>query len=146
MKLVVDASVAAKWYIEEADSLAAWRWMESEAEFVAPDLILAEVGNVLRRRMRFERISVGQASKALEALRRKVDHSTPIHDLIDDAWMLSLDLDHSVYDCVYVALARHEQTGLLTADTKLAEKLERTGMLAEVLLPADTPPKHFMTK
>jgi predicted nucleic acid-binding protein len=41
--VVLDASVAAKWYVREADSDAAEKLFESNLQFIAPDIFLAEV-------------------------------------------------------------------------------------------------------
>ena len=46
-RLVVDASIAVKWYVPEANSTQAAAILESGAELLAPDLLVAEVGKVL---------------------------------------------------------------------------------------------------
>jgi predicted nucleic acid-binding protein len=45
MKWVVDASVAAKWLAPEEDSAQALKYLN--AELLAPDLLFAEVANIL---------------------------------------------------------------------------------------------------
>jgi len=47
-KLVVDASVAAKWLVTEPLSDKALDVLGSSEELYAPDLLLAEVGNIGR--------------------------------------------------------------------------------------------------
>jgi predicted nucleic acid-binding protein len=42
IKLVVDASVAAKWYVPEIHSDAAVRLLDPEIVLLAPDLIIPE--------------------------------------------------------------------------------------------------------
>ncbi|HVG07663.1 MAG TPA: type II toxin-antitoxin system VapC family toxin, partial [Thermoanaerobaculia bacterium] len=51
-RIVVDASVAIKWFLPEQHSLQALRLLEGGRELVAPDLIWAEIGNVLWKRWR----------------------------------------------------------------------------------------------
>lgn len=46
MTLVIDASVAAKWYVAEPDSRPALA-VGARGGLIAPDLILAEVANIL---------------------------------------------------------------------------------------------------
>ena len=48
MKLVIDASVAAKWIAPEADSLLAERLLDEQ--LCAADLLYAEVANILRKK------------------------------------------------------------------------------------------------
>jgi hypothetical protein len=45
--LVIDASVAIKWFLPEEHSISAIRLLEAGHELLAPDLIFAECGNVL---------------------------------------------------------------------------------------------------
>ena len=47
MRLVVDASVAVKWLVEEEYSDAADRLLEGRHELFAPRLMASEVANVL---------------------------------------------------------------------------------------------------
>jgi len=42
-------------------------------------------------------------------------------------------LDHPVYDCLYLALSEEQQTRLVTADTRLLEKLRNTPWEANAL-------------
>jgi len=45
MTLVIDASVAFKWFVEELESDAAQRILERESVRIAPDLVLLEIAN-----------------------------------------------------------------------------------------------------
>ncbi len=45
---------------------------------------------------------------------------TPLRELADEAAEISLGLNHPVYDCFYLALARRESAPLVTADKRLA--------------------------
>jgi len=45
--LVVDAGVVVKWYIPESGSDRAAALLETDRRLIAPDLLLAEVANVL---------------------------------------------------------------------------------------------------
>jgi predicted nucleic acid-binding protein len=50
--LVVDSSVAVKWYLPENGSERAASLLEAAIRLVAPDLLIPEVGNVLWTRRR----------------------------------------------------------------------------------------------
>ena len=50
MRIVVDASVAAKWLLPEADSAIAMRLLDAPYELHAPRLLVSEVTSVLWRR------------------------------------------------------------------------------------------------
>jgi predicted nucleic acid-binding protein len=53
--VVVDASVAIKWYLPEIHSEDALRLIDEERELLVPDLVWSEVGNILWKK--WQRIS-----------------------------------------------------------------------------------------
>lgn len=60
MRLVVDASVAVKWLIEEPASELADRLLDDDHDLLAPELLLAEVLNAAWRRQRQGDIDAAQ--------------------------------------------------------------------------------------
>lgn len=125
MIYVVDASVAVKWFIDEEGHDDALKLMTSGAEFIAPDIILAEVANVMRRKVRSGHISAIQAKEAVKALKESLKRFVETSHLIEGAVDLSAELDHSVYDCLYLECARQQDRAhVVTADAKFATKVE----------------------
>jgi predicted nucleic acid-binding protein len=49
--IVVDASVAVKWFIHEPDRPAARRLLVPQSRLIAPDLIVAEVASAMWKRV-----------------------------------------------------------------------------------------------
>jgi predicted nucleic acid-binding protein len=90
MALVVDASVAIKWFIDEPDLLA-------------PDLLVPEVCNAAWRKVRRGESHPTQAKQIAQRLRHGVLALRPSAPLAARAMELALDLDHPVYDCFYLA-------------------------------------------
>ncbi len=85
----------------------------------APHLIDAEVGNVLRRHEAAGLVSADECAVALAALPSLVEHRYPhTGPLGESAWRLRKNL--TFYDALYVALAAHLGTALLTADARIA--------------------------
>ena len=126
MALIVDASVAIKWFVEEPGSDTARRLWRDEPELLAPDLIVAEVCNAAWRKVRLGQSDSGQAKQIAARLRSGVLDFRPTAPLAPRAVELALDLDHPVYDCFYLALAEAEQTELVTADLRLSGRLRDT--------------------
>jgi len=85
----------------------------------APHLIDAEVVNVLRRHESAGLMSTAECVTGLAALPSLIDHRYPhtAGGLAETAWQLRDSL--SFYDALYVALAAHLGTPLLTADARL---------------------------
>lgn len=122
MTLVVDASVACKWILAEADSELARPLLESDEQLIAPVIILAEIANVLRRCIRLGEIGEAQARYGMASVRVEIDHLEPLEGLVDAAFDLSIRMNHPVYDCLYLALARQQGCKMITADKQLAAR------------------------
>jgi predicted nucleic acid-binding protein len=124
--VVIDASVAIKWVLSEPDSDAAERLVEEES-LAAPDFMLLETANVLRTKARRGDISPADARSAFAGIR-----ATPIRffgasDYAIYAQELALELDQTVYDCLYLALALSERIVLVTADEAFYRSVGRHG-------------------
>jgi predicted nucleic acid-binding protein len=125
--LVLDASVAAKWFlprageglVDEAFHLLR-QHAEGELDFTAPDLFWPEFGNAMWKAVRQGRWSRTSAAKALQQMQEQKLVTVPATDLIEDALTIALANSRSVYDSLYIALAVQSGTDLVTADERLA--------------------------
>jgi predicted nucleic acid-binding protein len=124
MTLVVDASVAIKWYLDEPHADAALELVAREPDLIAPDLVVAEVGNALWKRQRQGEITAEHVNAIAIALPKAFAALSPAADLIADALTLADHLDHPVYDCLYLALAARRQVELVTADRRLVRRVQ----------------------
>ena len=129
---VVDASVAVKWFVAEAGHEAAVKVLSSEAELIAPDLVVLETANVLRRKYKRDELSRTQWRRAIEVLPGYFVRLPSSVDLMKEPVELAVELDHPIYDCVYLACAIAVGTVVVTADTHFAGKIERIGRGAQV--------------
>ena len=126
MRLVVDASVAVKWFVEEEYSADAGRLLEQGHEIYAPRLLASEVGNALWRKARTGALERGRAGTLAAAIMEAAVRWTQDEEVCSDAVRLSLALDRPVYDCVYLALAHRLGAKLVTADVRFANALAGT--------------------
>ena len=127
--IVVDASVAVKWLVPEADEDAAERILVEEPQLVGPALLRVEVASAVARKARFREIGREQAEAAVAAWvamlgRPEVTLISEDPDL-PRALELALELDHPLQDCVYLSLAERFEATLVTADEKFAAKARR---------------------
>jgi predicted nucleic acid-binding protein len=113
--LVVDASVAAKWVVNEPDSALA-RQLFGRGDIMAPDLIWAELGSMLWRRQRVGELSAPDAREMMFDLRRLPITIYAIFPLLSLALEIAMAIRHSIYDCVYLALADQQDCRFVTAD------------------------------
>lgn len=125
---VLDASVVLKWFVEEEGSERAEALLDEHvkgaARVVVPDLLVYEVANALRFSGAFAAREVREIIDALWALDLYIVAPQP--DIMRSALALSFSRGISVYDSVYVALAKELGLHLITADEKL---LKRTSEL-----------------
>jgi len=123
--LVVDSSVAIKWFVPEpfaaeaATILAAYQ--AGTLTLLAPDLIFAELGNILWKKQTLQ----GLAAAAADAARIIGDvgnlglSTTPSVELLFDAYRLAVAHRRTVYDALYLALGLRENCAVVTADERL---------------------------
>ena len=131
-RLVVDASVAVKWVLKEAESDSARRIVD-QAELLAPDLLWAELGNVLWRRQRSGDLSLMDARGMLLTLRDFPVQTHSMFPLLPLALEIALAIGHSIYDCIYLALADREDCRVVTADRRLQNAVASGPMAASVM-------------
>ena len=119
MKLVVDASVAIKWLLDEAGSAEARGLVRTGTDLIGPELLLIEVANALWKSARLGRVAPNEALAAIVVLPPAFRQLYPVAPLIEPALELSLRHEHPVYDCIYLALAERESARFVTADARL---------------------------
>lgn len=123
MTLVVDASVAIKWFVAEdlADEAAAL--LHRPPPLYAPDLIVCEVTNAVWKKFVRGSIAREQAEAIALSLPRSPLHLTASLFLHRRALEIAIDLRHSVYDCLYLACAERVGGTVVTADRTLFKKV-----------------------
>ena len=130
--VVVDASLAVKWLVEEEDSDKAHEvlesWVSQDITRVAPYLMPFEVANALHRRVVRGELSVGDSVRMIARLlgSRLELHQTPT--LHARALELASQLRQSAaYDAHYLALAEEFSCELWTADKRFHRAVASNG-------------------
>jgi len=118
--LVVDTSVAVKWYLPEPGSEHAVALRQAANELVAPDLLVAEFGNVLWKKVRRGELDDAEAREISDAFVRacpvRLRPSLPYSTLALD---LALRFERTMYDALFVAVALADEGSYVTADERL---------------------------
>jgi predicted nucleic acid-binding protein len=126
MSLVVDASVAYKWFVNEQGSGDAVALRSASRPLIAPDLIVSEVCNSAWKSFRRGELSIAQCGIVATAIERSLAWLVPSAPLASAAMRMATTLDHPIYDCLYLALAERESTVLVTVDRRLLNRLVGT--------------------
>lgn len=132
MIYVVDASVAAKWFLNEPLEQEAKRLLDNPPQLQAPDWILQEVAHTAYKKWREHHIGAEHARTMVRALPTLLSEVHPSAALVDHALSLALTLSHPVYDCLYLACAEAIDGTVVTADDEFVEAVGKTPFAARV--------------
>ena len=135
MIVVIDASVALKWFVEEDGSKAAETLLTRGDILIAPDLIMPEVCNATWKMVQRGLMHHTQQIAALTRLPSILDELVPTAALAPRAAALSRQLDHPAYDCFYLALGEQRDGTLISADRRLVQRVADTiwgGMVTDL--------------
>ena len=122
---VLDASAVIRLICADPTAAAWAPALAAAALVMAPELMLTEVANTLWKLQRADRLAGLDPQRLLADARDLVDEVIPDRQLHAEALALAAHLDHPVYDCLYLALARREAATLITADLRLQQLAER---------------------
>jgi predicted nucleic acid-binding protein len=95
-------------------------------ELLAPDIFPTEIANALASAEKSGRIQSGEAAQFLTDAINNAPLIRAATPLLNRALNICLGTRHSVYDCLYIALAERESCELVTADDKLVRDLQPT--------------------
>ena len=133
MIVVVDASVAVKWILPEADSDRAAVLRSPDDDFIAPSLIFAEIGNAICKAVLRRDVEAQDATDMLRIAAAHYARIVPLEELGIRATELAIELRHPIYDCFYLALAERERAPLVTADARLLAAAKKAKVTAKKL-------------
>ncbi len=122
---VLDASAAVRLILGDTNAVTLATPIREAALVLAPELMLSEVANTLWKLQRAEQLADLDPQQLLADARDLVDRVEPDRHLHAEALALACHLNHPVYDCLYLALARREAASLISADRRLLQLAER---------------------
>ena len=124
---MVDASVCAKWYLDEEYSdrarLLRDEFVKGQIAITVPSLLFYETLNALRYSRAFDEKELPVVADSLSKYGFEVWE--PRGEVYREAARLSLAQDITVYDAAYVALSEHLRALFYTVDKKLLDRFPR---------------------
>jgi predicted nucleic acid-binding protein len=125
--VVVASSVAIKWFVVEPHSVEAHYILEEyqagTLTLLAPDLLYAEVGNIVWKTHRFQNLAAEDAEEVLAVFRLVTFQVTSCAALLEEAYRLAVTHQRTVYDAMYLALSLREHCRWVTADERIVNAL-----------------------
>jgi predicted nucleic acid-binding protein len=124
MIVVVDASVAAKWFISEDNADEALLLLGKPFDLHAPDLLYLEFDNILCKLIRRGLLSEEEGFDMRDRIQAFPIQPYSSQSLQENAFEIAIENKCSIYDCLYLALAELLGGYMVTADRKffLAQK------------------------
>lgn len=124
--LVIDASIAVKWVVEEEGTGAALG-LRSGFRFLAPELMIAECANILWKKVKRGELVPGEARMASQLLERAGIEFVSMQGTLVQATELAVSLSHPAYDCIYLGVALKRERRFVTADQRLLRAVSEGG-------------------
>ncbi len=132
--LVIDASVAVKFVAREPGTDEANALVSSSEALIAPDWMLVEVIEALRKKVKANALIEADAKAGIDVLKQLFERFDPAAELLSEMQSLAFQLKHAAYDCLYLALAMREGVQMITADRKFWNAAKRVELGQHVQL------------
>lgn len=127
--IIIDASIAVKWFLPEGLSQAATGLLTCNKKLLAPSILLNEVTSAIAKASRLERVKPEEAmdmiTRWVGMLDRHIISLIDTKEIFDKAVCLCLELKHPFHDCFYLAAALQFNTSLATTDKRLIEQANK---------------------
>ena len=126
--IVVDASLAVKWFLDEPHAAQAEEILKIyTGQMMVPDILLVEVTSALVRNANMVKSSRSNVLIALDRFERLLaDGDLVAHRsssaVVRQSASLAIDMGHPLKDCLYLALAMELGCDLVTCDARFAAK------------------------
>ena len=138
-RVVVDASVVAKWRFPEPYAEVAIRLLARGRELWTPDLVWAELGNITWKKWRRNEIDEAAAFDILRSFQTLPLLVFSSKLLATTAWVFARSFNRSFYDSLYLALAAHQECPLVTADRRLYDAIKAASPEFSILWVEEVP-------
>lgn len=133
-KVVLDASVLAKWYLDEEYSDRALEirdaYISGKIRIAAPALLIYEVLNAMRYSGVYSEDELTEIAESINKYGFEIHGFT--EPLKEQTVKIALKHDVSIYDATYISLAKTLNTKLYTADDKLISKVAQPNLVKHI--------------
>ncbi len=128
--IVVDASVAAKWFLPEPQAEIALNLLDGKHNLMAPDLFQIEFGNIVWKCHQRNLLSADELTEIVRQFLLLPVEIYASESFVSFAVELAVTTGRTVYDSLYLALAIKQDAVFVTADERFANAI-KTGPFAK---------------
>lgn len=126
--IVLDSSAAVAIVLETSDGQAMAALMLSGEEIISSQLFMVEISSAFSKYVKSGMFTKKQALELQQQAIMLVDRFIDISENCVEAMSEGLRLEHSVYDIIYLTLARRHAATLFTLDRALLRLSEKEGV------------------
>lgn len=119
MIAVLDASAAIKVIFQQTSIKALSDYLKRADWVIAPDIFVSEATNVFWKYHQFEDLPLNICESSLNKTIALVDDFIHAGELYQEAFSFSCQVNHSIYDSMYLICARRHNGVFISADKKL---------------------------
>lgn len=131
-RVVVDASIAIKWFVPEIFTEQAILLLREDIELHAPDLLYPEFCNIVWKKTVKKEFSYKEAREVVSILGKIPIIIHASQGLLEKSLNTALSLGDTVYDCLYLTLAEMLLCQLITADRIFFEKTKKNYVVQHI--------------
>jgi len=128
MIVVLDASAGIEIALSRSDATKHEKIITNASKVISSDLYKAEVANVLWKYHKSGLLNKSEVIQRLHYCTELVDEYIDIDENNEEALNEGIRIDHSIYDLLYLTLARRSGATLLTQDKKLKNIAKENGI------------------
>jgi predicted nucleic acid-binding protein len=128
MRRTIDASVIGSVLFEEDRSAVARTLLADDCERFAPEHLFTESLSIVIKKYLQGLATADELPGHVAGIKRLPVQTTPDMSVAAQAIQLAVLMQHSVYDCLYVAVALEQNAPLVTADRALYEAVRDVGL------------------
>ena len=149
--VILDISLIYKWFIDEepkeitnSSRLLLKNFLQGKEKILCPNLILYELGNILAYKNTFNKTDIDNIWQKFSNINLPL--ISPTQEFMKKCIDFSLQYHVTVYDASYAVLALEKNCILLTADNKLAKKINLPCVKLLIHYPLSLKFKESLTK
>lgn len=124
--IVIDTSVAIKWLADEPGTDQALALLRRIDFFYVPDFFLVEMDAVLTKKIRKRELEQQEASYLREEVRKLPFQLIAYENISEYAFDLAASLPVTLYDAMFLSVAIHNDSCMITADQRFYNGLQNT--------------------
>ncbi|MFC1616697.1 type II toxin-antitoxin system VapC family toxin [Candidatus Margulisiibacteriota bacterium] len=128
MRIVIDASAIANFALKKNKAASIDNYLSKADFIIAPSLLISEITNVFWKYHTFQNVPINLCESLIDKSINSIDKYYNEKDYFQEAFSFSCLTKHSVYDAMYLILARRENANILTLD----KKMQKTAKLQSI--------------